>query len=97
MLLADMPRVTAEHVDRLIDARNPQQPSIVVPRYAGRHGNPILWSRKFFPAMRAVSGDQGARGVLESHARRIHYVEMDDDAVHADVDTPDNLSALEGR
>lgn len=97
VLLADMPRVTAEHVDRLIDAWNPQQPSIVVPRYAGRHGNPILWSRKFFPAMRAVSGDQGARGVLESHARRIHYVEMDDDAVHADVDTPDNLSALEGR
>ncbi len=94
VLLGDMPRITAAHVDQLIDAFDAQQPSIVVPQRNGRRGNPILWPREFFPRMQAVSGDQGARGLLEDNSQRIHSVEMDDDAIHADVDTPDNLQAL---
>ena len=94
VLLADMPRVSAMHVDRLIDVFDAKQPSIVVPQRAGRRGNPILWPREFFADMQAVSGDKGARGLLEENPQRIRSVEMDDDAIHADVDTPDNLQAL---
>ena len=97
VLLADMPRVNAAHVDRLIDAFEARQPAIVVPRRDGRRGNPVLWPREFFAAMRAVAGDRGARAVLEANAGRIRFVEMDDDAVHADVDTPDDLGAEEAR
>ncbi len=91
VLLADMPSVSAEHVDRLIDAFAAGQPAIVVPQKEGRRGNPILWPREFFAAMRAVAGDQGARGVLEANAGRLRFVDMDDDAIHADVDTPADL------
>lgn len=94
VLLADMPRVSAVQVDRLIDAFDAKQPSIVVPQRNGKRGNPILWPREFFARMQAVSGDKGARGLLEEHPQRIRSVEMDDDAIHADVDTPDNLQAL---
>lgn len=91
VLLADMPRVSALHVDRLIDAFEAKQPAIAVPQKDGRRGNPILWPREFFAAMRAVAGDQGARGVLEANAGRLRFVDMDDDAIHADVDTPADL------
>ena len=91
VLLADMPRVSAVHVDRLIDAFEAQQPSIIVPRRNGQRGNPILWPRAFFAAMQNVAGDQGARGVLEANAGRLRFVDMDDDAIHADVDTPADL------
>ena len=91
VLLADMPRVSAVHVDRLIDAFEAQRPAIVVPQRNGRRGNPILWPRAFFAAMQNVAGDQGARGVLEANAGRIRFVDIDDDAIHADVDTPDDL------
>ena len=94
VLLADMPSVTAAHVDHLIDAFDAKQPSIVVPQKDGRRGNPILWPREFFAAMQAVSGDQGARGLLEENRQRIRNVEMDDDAIHADIDTPENLRML---
>ena len=47
--------------------------------------------------MQAVSGDQDARSLLQEHAQRIRAVDMDDDAIHADVDTPDTLRALEGK
>lgn len=91
VLLADMPRIGAAHVDRLIDAFEAKRPSIVVPQRGGRRGNPILWPREFFAPMQALSGDQGARGLLEAHAGRIRPVEMDDDAIHVDIDTPADL------
>ena len=91
VLLADMPRVSAVHVDRLIDAFEAKRPAIVVPQRDGRRGNPILWPREFFAPMQAVSGDKGARGLLEENRQRIRSVEMDDDAIHADVDTPADL------
>ena len=95
VLLADMPRITAAHIDQLIDAFDAQQPSIVVPQRNGRRGNPILWPREFFPRMQMVSGDQGARGLLEANPQRIRAVAMDDDAIHGDVDTPQDLQGLE--
>lgn len=94
VLLADMPRITAAHVDRLIDAFDAKQPSIVVPQRNGRRGNPILWPREFFARMQAVSGDQGARGLLEANTQHIRAVDMDDDAIHADIDTPEDLQAM---
>jgi molybdenum cofactor cytidylyltransferase len=97
VLLADMPRISAVQVDRLIDAFEAKQPSIVVPQRNGKRGNPILWPREFFAPMQAVSGDKGARGLLEEHPQRIRGIEMDDDAIHADVDTTDDLQALERR
>ncbi|MBL8502311.1 MAG: molybdopterin-binding/glycosyltransferase family 2 protein [Rhodocyclaceae bacterium] len=97
VLLADMPRISAVQVDRLIDAFERRQPAIVVPQHNGRRGNPILWPRAFFASMQGLSGDQGARGLLEANAGRVRYVDMDDDAIHADVDTPDGLRALEAR
>ncbi len=96
VLLADMPRITADHVDRLIDAFAAQQSTIVVPQHDGRRGNPILWPREFFARMQSVSGDKGARELLAEHAARIRKVDLDD-AIHADVDTPDSLRALEDR
>lgn len=97
VLLADMPRVNAVHVDRLIDAFDAQQPSIIVPQHEGRRGNPILWPREFFASMQAVGGDKGARELLEENPQRIRSVEIDDDAIHADVDTTDDLQVLERR
>lgn len=97
VLLADMPRISAVQVDRVIDAFEAKRPAIVVPQRDGRRGNPILWPREFFAAMQAVSGDQGARGLIEANAQRIRSVDMGDDAIHADVDTPDALRALEGQ
>jgi molybdenum cofactor cytidylyltransferase len=92
VLLADMPRVSAVHVDRLIDAFDAKQPSIVVPEKDGRRGNPVLWPREFFAGMRSVAGDKGARGLLEAHADRLRRLAFDDDAIFIDVDSPDDLA-----
>jgi molybdenum cofactor cytidylyltransferase len=47
--------------------------------------------------MMAVSGDVGAREVLQRHASRIEAVAFDDDAIFVDVDTPQALAAVDAR
>jgi len=97
VVLGDMPLVSAAHIDRLIAAFDPARGNIVVPMKDGRRGNPILWPRDLVAEMQQVQGDVGARGLLQLHADRIDTVPCEDDAIFADVDTPDALRALELR
>ncbi len=94
-MLGDMPLVTASHIDRLIAAFNPVEGrAICVPAHRGKRGNPVLWGSRFFADMRALEGDQGARSLFREHAEQVCEVEMDDDGVLVDVDTPEALAAL---
>jgi molybdenum cofactor cytidylyltransferase len=93
--LGDMPLVTARVLERLVAAYDPDEGRrIVVPTHAGAFGNPVLWDRSFFPEMMALSGDRGARGLLDKHAEHVATVAMDDDGVLRDFDTPAQLAAL---
>jgi molybdenum cofactor cytidylyltransferase len=94
-LLGDMPRVASAHIDRLIAAFNPGEGrAICVPTWRAKRGNPVLWSARFFPEMRVLEGDTGARALIRAHAEQVCEVEMPDDGVLLDVDTPDALAAL---
>jgi molybdenum cofactor cytidylyltransferase len=97
VLLADMPGIDGDHVDRLLAAFDPRQPKIIAPVRNGRRGNPILWPREFFAEMMAVEGDVGARDVLQRYAAQVDAVTFDDDAIFADVDTPAALDELNRR
>jgi molybdenum cofactor cytidylyltransferase len=90
--LADMPWIGAAHIDRLIDAFDPRQPAIVAPFRNGRRGQPVLWPKDYFPALGALSGDSGARGLLERCASSVRAVPFDTDAIFQDIDTPDELA-----
>lgn len=96
--LADMPDINADHLNRLIRAFDPDQGrSVCVASYAGQRGNPVLWSRRFFPEMMELSGDEGARKLLHAHERYVHLVDVESDAVLRDVDTPEALDAIKRR
>lgn len=96
--LGDMPLITARVIERLIAAYDPDEGRrIVVPTHRGQRGNPILWDRGFFAEMRALSGDTGARGLLERHAEAVTEVEIGEEAVLRDVDTPESLAELPAR
>jgi molybdenum cofactor cytidylyltransferase len=96
--LGDMPLVTGRMLDRLIAAYDPDEGrSIVVPVHQGRSGNPVLWDRRYFAEILALSGDKGARGLLARHAEQVAEVALEDDAVLRDFDTVDSLAQLPRR
>jgi molybdenum cofactor cytidylyltransferase len=93
--LGDMPLISGRHLDRLIAAFNPLEGrAIIVPTRRGKRGNPVLWSRQFFPEMAVLAGDVGAKHLIGEHAELVAEVEMDDDAVLIDIDTPEALDAF---
>ena len=93
--LGDMPLISGRHLDRLIAAFNLLEGrAIIVPTRRGKRGNPVLWSSRFFPEMAALAGDVGAKHLIGEHAELVAEVEMDDDAVLVDIDTPEALDEL---
>ncbi len=93
--LGDMPQVSAALIDRLIAAFDPARGALVViPTISGKRGNPVLWSRRFFPDLAKVEGDVGARHLIGGYAEAVAEVPLDDAAAFTDVDTPEALSAV---
>lgn len=86
--LADMPRVTAEHINQLIAAFDPiEGREICVPVYNGKRGNPVLWSQRFLNEMSELTGDVGAKQLIREYSDVVHEVNMHDSAVLLDIDT----------
>jgi molybdenum cofactor cytidylyltransferase len=93
--LGDMPQVNAALIDKLIAAFDPARGAlVVVPSIAGRRGNPVVWSRRFFHDLMAIDGDIGARHLIGSYAEAVVEVPLEGDAALTDVDTPESLSAV---
>lgn len=98
VLLGDMPRVTARHINRLIAAFNPLEGrAVCVPTYSGKRGNPVLFARTLFPELKRVAGDVGARHLIGAHEETVAEVAMEDDAIFLDIDTPEALTELGGK
>lgn len=93
ILLADMPFVSAQLINQLIDAfTTAAEPLAVVPTYAGRRGNPVLIGRKLFAAVGSLKGDCGARQILAAAAAEgIIECPVEDASIFVDIDTRKDL------
>jgi molybdenum cofactor cytidylyltransferase len=93
--LGDMPQVDAAMIDRVIEAIDPAKGALIaVPTIDGQRGNPVVWSRRFFPDLMAVEGDVGARALIVRYAEAVAEVPFSGKAALTDVDTPDVLEAV---
>jgi molybdenum cofactor cytidylyltransferase len=87
-----MPLVDQGVIERLIAAFNPaEHRSICVPVHQGMRGNPVLWGRQHFEALKQLKGDQGARVLFDQYTDELVEVAMPDAAVLTDIDTPEAL------
>jgi molybdenum cofactor cytidylyltransferase len=93
--LGDMPLVPPDVLNQLWAAYAPKEGrDIVLPSFNGQRGNPVLWGRRFFDDLQALSGDAGARQILHRHMASIIELPVQSDAVLRDFDTPETLAAL---
>lgn len=92
ILLGDMPLITPELVGKLAQAFRPGR--FLVPRFDGRRGNPVIIPADWFARMLELEGDTGARPLLARPDAPVEYLDVDDPAILADVDTPEDYSRL---
>lgn len=88
VVLGDMPFVAPATLRALAAALAAGAPA-VVPVQAGERGNPAGFARSAWPALMALEGDRGARGVLD--ALGAQAVAVDDPGVHRDLDRQADL------
>jgi molybdenum cofactor cytidylyltransferase len=88
--LGDEPRVDGAVSRSLVSTWRETGRAIVVARYAGEIGHPVLFDASVFAELTALDGDRGARGVIQRSPERVAYVDMTT-APPLDVDEPNDL------
>jgi molybdenum cofactor cytidylyltransferase len=97
LMVCDQVRLSADVLRQLLRLHGLAKYPITAARYSGRLGVPTVFSSIFFPDLLEVSGDRGARRILERNAVRVGAVDFPEGEL--DLDTPDDLersTALRG-
>lgn len=90
--LADQPAFSGDSIGRLVAAQQMTGRGIAAARYGGRSGAPALFLREFFPALAALTGEDGARTLLNSEPDKVAGVDLPELAL--DIDLPEDLARL---
>jgi molybdenum cofactor cytidylyltransferase len=93
IVLGDQPFLPADVIPSLLAAQRSAATPIVAPRYRDGRGNPVLFGREMFPELLELSGDQGARSIIERDPGRVTLVHFDV-PMPQDVDTPEDYGRL---
>jgi molybdenum cofactor cytidylyltransferase len=88
--LVDHPNFRDATLARLLAESAP----VAIPRYRGRRGHPIYFSRALVPEFLALDSESSAKAVLQRHAVDIRDVDVEDPGILDDVDDPEAYRRL---
>ncbi|WP_025899149.1 NTP transferase domain-containing protein [Sneathiella glossodoripedis] len=93
--LGDMPFVSEQTIQKLIAKFDPANgKSIVIPTTNGKRGNPVLISTQYWPEIKNIAGDMGAKALISANDHAVETVEIDSREIFMDIDTPDVLATV---
>ncbi|MEP7367825.1 MAG: nucleotidyltransferase family protein [Acidobacteriota bacterium] len=95
-LPVDYPAISASTIAAMRDAwMATPSAQILLPRSAGRRGHPVLISRAIAEELLRLPPEAAAHVVIRADESRIHYVDVDDPAIHRDADDAASFTALQ--
>ena len=92
VLLADQPLITTQHLARLITTWSGDEREIVASAYANTTGVPALFASGCFDQLCSLSGDQGARSLLQDAKFHVREIVFED--AETDIDSVADLARL---
>ena len=90
LALCDQPAFSTDVIAQLAAAQTRSGRSIVAARYSGRNGAPALFLRNHFPTLAGLTGEEGARTLLNGNPTAVASVDLPELAV--DLDTPEDFA-----
>ena len=90
--LGDMPMVNSNIYNQLIKSRN--QKNIIVPIYNGQQGNPVLFDKSMKEKVMDITGDVGAKKILELNKDKISNLEINNQSISKGFNTQGDFSSL---
>jgi len=93
ILLADQPLITSDHLRSMEQAWRASPSSIIATEFDEIAGPPVIFPATCFAALSALSGDAGARAVMQNNSDSVIKIPFADAAM--DIDTPEDLQRLQ--
>lgn len=90
--LCDQPAFSSKVIEKLLAAQRVTGCGIAAAHYGGRNAAPALFRREHFPALTALTGEEGARRLLNDHPETVTTVALPELAL--DLDTPQDYAAF---
>ena len=87
VMLVDQPLVTAAYLRQLRKEHQAYPESIIATSYGAFAGVPAVFPKNFWGALKGLSADRGAKGLIEAHKGRCRVLEAGE--AITDIDTPE--------
>lgn len=93
VLPGDLPLVRPTSLQRVAAALAGQP--LVLPVHQGQRGHPVAFDARFAAQLLALAGAEGAAAIVRAHAP--YLLELDDPGIVTDIDTLQDLAAVQRR
>lgn len=87
--LVDHPYLTPALVQEMIRRFYETKKRIIVPKFHGKRGHPVIFSRELFAELLSAPVDQGAKAVVNAHRADTLEIETEEAGIALDIDTPE--------
>jgi len=94
-LMGDQPLIEAAIIDELIAAYQTSDKAICYPSFQNQRRNPVIFGEVFFNDILALSGDTGARAIIDANPEQALAVNFIQAQPFLDVDEENDLSSLQ--
>jgi molybdenum cofactor cytidylyltransferase len=88
-LVGDQPYLNSNTINKLIDTFKREKQTIVVPVYAGKRGNPVIFPSKLREDLLNITGDCGGRVIIDRMTDSVKLVNINKSIVGIDINTED--------
>lgn len=86
VVLGDQPKISADVINKLIDAYKSTGKGIVLPVYKKERGHPVLIDMKYRSEVENLSPEVGLRGTVYNHPEDILEVDVETSSIFQDID-----------
>lgn len=90
--VSDQPFLKAKIFEHLIKKQQETGAGIIASAYANTLGTPVYLDKKYFDELMALTGDGGAKQMLETHKDDLSQIDFEQG--ETDIDSPEDLAAI---
>lgn len=90
--VCDQPYLSSEVFIEMLKLADYSSKEIIAAKYAGTIGVPVLFSKKYFKKLLHLSGEQGAKKIIQQNMDDVNIFTFDEGAI--DIDTPSDYENL---
>ena len=93
-LMGDQPLINPSVIDDVIATFEKSKKDICYPSFNGKRRNPVIFGERFYHDILALTGDTGAREIIDTNPQSTVSIDYSDELLFRDVDREIDLQSL---